>query len=232
MDTNMGIYRLAKKTNETIKIDTDRILVIVSPYINPKLDYYVPIDESFIEGISPHKDHITDYDEKHWYPKVAFQMESVNAIAASGPATGKLPKESSAEAHYSYKFHFKLGGCPPPMDKICNPITQPIYPVPNNQQPSTSLQNPGTSIYTYLYNFDERRGQLTQKAAKRIKKTTKLNQLFCHLQDKAGWTSQHPPKQHRHKKHRHRKKKKRVYTSSSSDSEESKTNSDSESSSC
>ncbi len=91
---------------------------------------------------------------------------------------GNYQKKSSAEAHYSYKFHFKLGGCPPPMDKICNPITQPIYPVPNNQQPSTSLQNPGTSIYTYLYNFDERRGQLTQKAAKRIKKDYQTESTF------------------------------------------------------
>nr|UGV38286.1 MAG: ORF1 [TTV-like mini virus] len=165
-----GFIDWQKKLNDTIKIDTDKILVIVSPYIIPKLQYYVPLDQSFIDGVSPHKDHMTDYDETHWYPKVAFQLESVNAIAASGPATGKLPKESSAEAHYAYKFHLKLGGCPPPMDKICNPLTQPIYPVPNNQQPSTSLQNPGTSIYTYLYNFDERRGELTKKATKRIKK--------------------------------------------------------------
>nr|UGV38652.1 MAG: ORF1 [TTV-like mini virus] len=165
-----GFLDWQKKLNETIRIDTDKIVVIQSPYITPKLQYYVVLDQSFIDGTSPHKSDVTDYDEQHWYPKVAFQMESINAIAASGPGTGKLPHESSAEAHYTYKFRFKLGGCPPPMDKICNPITQPIYPVPNNQQPSTSLQNPGTSIYTYLYNFDERRGQLTDKATKRIKK--------------------------------------------------------------
>lgn len=165
-----GYLDWQKTLNETIKIDTDKVLVIQSPYITPKLTYYVPLDQSFIDGYSPHKDHITDYDETHWYPKVAFQMESINTIASSGPATVKLPKESSAEGHYSYKFVFKLGGCPPPMEKICNPINQPVYPVPNNQQPSTSLQSPRTAIQTYLYNFDERRGQITDKAAKRIKK--------------------------------------------------------------
>lgn len=165
-----GFLDWQKTLNETIKIDTDKILVIQSPYITPKLTYYVPLDQTFIDGVSPHKDNITDYDEQHWYPKVAFQMESINIIASAGPATVKLPKESSAEAHYSYKFIFKLGGCPPPMDKICNPVSQPVYPVPNNQQPSTSLQSPGTAIQTFLYNFDERRGELTSKAAKRIKK--------------------------------------------------------------
>lgn len=165
-----GYLDWQKTLNETIKIDTDKILVIQSPYITPKLTYYVPLDQTFIDGVSPHKEEITDYDETHWYPKVAFQMESINTIASAGPGTVKLPKESSAEGHYSYKFIFKLGGCPPPMDKICNPINQPVYPVPNNEQPSTSLQSPGTAIQTYLYNFDERRGQITDKAAKRIKK--------------------------------------------------------------
>lgn len=165
-----GYLDWQKTLNETIKIDTDKILVFQSPYITPKLTYYVPLDQTFIDGVSPHKDDITDYDEQHWYPKVAFQMESINTIASAGPATVKLPKESSAEGHYSYKFIFKLGGCPPPMDKICNPVNQPVYPVPNNQQPSTSLQSPGTAIQTFLYNFDERRGDLTSKAAKRIKK--------------------------------------------------------------
>lgn len=165
-----GYLDWQKTLNETIKIDTDKILVFQSPYITPKLQYYVPLDESFIEGRSPHKEDITEYDETHWYPKVAFQMESINTIASAGPGTVKLPKESSAEGHYSYKFIFKLGGCPPPMDKICNPTTQPVYPVPNNQQPSTSLQSPRTAIQTYLYNFDERRGEITAKAAKRIKK--------------------------------------------------------------
>nr|UGV34384.1 MAG: ORF1 [TTV-like mini virus] len=166
-----GYLDWQKTLNETIKIDTDKILVIQSPYITPKQTYYVPLDQSFIDGRSPHKENdITDYDEQHWYPKVAFQMESINSIVSSGPGTIKLPKESSAEGHYSYKFIFKLGGCPPPMDKICNPVNQPVYPVPNNEQPSTSLQSPRTAIQTYLYNFDERRGEITTKAAKRIKK--------------------------------------------------------------
>lgn len=176
-----GYLDWQKTLNETIKIDTDKILVIVSPYITPKLNYYVPLDPNFIEGRSPHKDNITNYDEQHWYPKVAFQMESINTIGASGPGTVKLNKESSCEAHYSYEFILKLGGCPPPMDKICDPITQPVYPVPNNEHATTSLQSPGTSITTYLYNFDERRGMLTSKATKRIKKDPEVEKTLLSI---------------------------------------------------
>lgn len=165
-----GFVDWEKKLAETSQIDTTKIVVIQSPYINPKLDKYVPLDQSFIDGVSPHKTDMTDYDEQNWYPKTAFQYESITNICNSGPGTAKLPKETSAEAHYRYTFHLKFGGCPPPMDKICNPTTQPVYPVPNNESPTTSLQSPTDPIQTYLYDFDERRGQITAKAAKRLKK--------------------------------------------------------------
>ncbi len=67
-----GYLDWQKTLNETIKIDTDKILVFQSPYITPKLTYYVPLDETFIDGVSPHKEDITNYDEQHWYPKVSF----------------------------------------------------------------------------------------------------------------------------------------------------------------
>ncbi len=165
-----GFIDWEKKLAETSQIDTTKIVVIESPYISPKLDKYVPLDQSFIDGTSPHKNNMTDYDEKNWYPKTAFQYESITNICNSGPGTAKLPKETSAEAHYRYTFHFKFGGCPPPMDKICNPTTQAVYPVPNNESPTTSLQSPTNPIQTYLYDFDERHGQITAKAAKRLKK--------------------------------------------------------------
>ncbi len=53
--------------------------------------------------------------------------------------------------------------------KICDPSKQSKYPIPNNQQQTTSLQSPENPIQTYLYDFDERRGLLTERAAKRIK---------------------------------------------------------------
>lgn len=176
-----GFVNWEKKLAETSQIDTTKIIVIESPYITPKLDKYVPLDQSFIDGFSPHKTDMTNYDEQHWHPKTAFQYESITNICNSGPGTAKLPKETSAEAHYRYTFHLKFGGCPPPMDKICNPTTQAVYPVPNNESPTTSLQSPTDPIQTYLYDFDERRGQITATAAKRLKKDFKTEKTFLQI---------------------------------------------------
>ena len=59
---------------------------------------------------------------------------------------------------------------PPTNGKICSPAAQPTYPIPDPKHETTSLQNPTQPIQTYLYNFDERRGLLTEKAAKRMRK--------------------------------------------------------------
>lgn len=160
-----------KKNQQTSQPDINYLTVISSPYIStyPKLDYYVLLDDSFWEGHSTYIETITDSDKKHWYPKNRFQIETLNSIANTGPATVKLRENQACEAHMLYRFRFKLGGCPAPMEKICDPSKQSKYPIPNNQQQTTSLQSPENPIQTYLYDFDERRGLLTERATKRIK---------------------------------------------------------------
>lgn len=56
------------------------------------------------------------------------------------------------------------------MSTITNPTEQPTYVIPNNFNETTSLQNPTTRPEHFLYSFDERRGQLTEKATKRLLK--------------------------------------------------------------
>nr|UYL84765.1 MAG: ORF1 [Anelloviridae sp.] len=160
-----------KKNQQTSQPDINYLTVISSPYIScyPKLDYYVLLDDSFWDGHSTYIETITDSDKKHWYPKNRFQIETLNLIANTGPGTVKLRENQAAEGHMVYRFNFKLGGCPAPMEKICDPSKQSKYPIPNNQQQTTSLQSPENPIQTYLYDFDERRGLLTERATKRIK---------------------------------------------------------------
>ena len=124
-------------------------------------------------------------------------------------------------------FHFKLGGCPAPMDKLCDPTEQPKYPIPNYKQQTPSLQSPTEAIQTFLYNFDERRGMLTKKLQKESKKTMELKKILSKLQE-TQWTSQHPTKDHRARTKRHRKKRKRRPPSSSSNSDTSNSSSESE----
>nr|UGV39639.1 MAG: ORF1 [TTV-like mini virus] len=169
-----GFADWMKKLQKISQMDLNYIVVIISNYITPKLPYYVFVDQDFINGRSPFRPEgeRTPSDEKHWYPKFAFQMQSINELASTGPGVVKLPHQTSVEAHMEYKFNFKVGGCPPQMETICDPKEQEKYPVPNNLLQTTSLQSPEQAIETFLYGFDERRGYLTDKAAKRIKTDT------------------------------------------------------------
>nr|UGV37549.1 MAG: ORF1 [TTV-like mini virus] len=187
---------------------TDYVVVITSDYIVPKHAYYVLIDNDMLQGRSPYMPQdgmIADYDKLWWHPKLNFQRRSINSIINTGPGTVKLPPQISTEAHCTYTFHFKLGGCPPPMDDVCNPKTQPKFPRPGNILQTTLLQSPSTPLQYYLNSFDQRRHMLTEKASKRIKKDyTAKETLF----QSSGTTSMDLPIQETHE------------TSSSTDSSE------------
>nr|UGV35661.1 MAG: ORF1 [TTV-like mini virus] len=169
-----GYLDFIRKANIVSQPDINYITVLQSNFITstPKLQYYVPIDDNFISEppSSPYQNALNAADTLHFYPKINFQVKSLNLLGSTGPGTIKLQNNQSCEAHIEYMFHFKLGGCPAPMDKLCDPTEQPKYPIPNYKQQTPSLQSPTEAIQTFLYNFDERRGMLTKKAAKRIKK--------------------------------------------------------------
>lgn len=166
-----GYLDFQRNCKEYRDIDTTCIAVIQSPYILPKSEkFYVPLDYDFLEGTSPYRPQyeITPSDSYNWHPKVAFQTRAINSIATSGPATIKLPKDTSCEAHIRYRFYFKVGGQPPPMSILTNPTEQPKYPIPDNLISTNSLQSPATPIEQLLWSFDERRQMLTKTATQRI----------------------------------------------------------------
>nr|UGV39033.1 MAG: ORF1 [TTV-like mini virus] len=167
-----GWFDWQTKLAEVHRIETEYLTVIESPYITPFLKYYVFLDNNFYTWppLSPYGTELNAADRQNFFPKNNFQVQSINEIASCGPGVIKLNKDQSAEAHFNYKLHFKFGGCPAPMETICNPIEEAVYPIPNSKYQTTSLQSPTTPLSTYLYDFDERRQQITQRAAKRIKK--------------------------------------------------------------
>lgn len=170
--TTWGLMDWFKKAGIISQPELNYITVFESPYIssNPKLKYYVPLDDTMQIGQSPYIQTLSLSDSKHWYPKGAFQIKTLNTITSCGPGTVKLDADKSCEAHFEYDFRFKIGGCPPAMEKLCDPSKQNKYPIPNTKLQTTSLQSPASAIETYLYNFDERKGLLTERATKRIKK--------------------------------------------------------------
>lgn len=166
-----GYLDYQRRCQEYRDIDTTCVIVLQSPYVQPKtFKFLVPLDYDFLNGQSPYRpqNNITPSDQQNWHPKVLFQIQSINNICLSGPATIKLPPQTSCEAHISYQFYFKIGGQPAPMCNLTKPDEQPKYPIPNNLLNTPSLQSPTIPFTQLLWNFDERRHQITDKATKRI----------------------------------------------------------------
>lgn len=97
-------------------------------------------------------------------------MQMLNTIALTGPGSPKTPTLQSIEAKIEYFFYFKWGGNLPPMDSITDPKYQKEFHFPTNLQYTNSLQNPTSRPEQILYSFDERRGELTSKAIKRLQR--------------------------------------------------------------
>lgn len=166
-----GFVSWQVKLGHVNNIYRSHILVIESNFFRPQLAYYIPIDQDFIEGNSSYMPEggRTDDDNKNWYPCLLYQLKAIENIVRTGPGIPKLGGRKSAEAKIKYSFYFKFGGCPPKMDTIDDPTKQETYPVPGLQPSTYSLQNPTYPQEYYLYQFDEKDGMLTERAAKRIK---------------------------------------------------------------
>nr|UGV34231.1 MAG: ORF1 [TTV-like mini virus] len=170
-----GFADFIKHTAILKRVDTDYILVISTNKLDSQLPAIVPISETFEYGASPYipieeVNTPNPVDRKNWFPQFQYQQECINNICLAGPGTAKIPKGTTAEAKIKYTFYFKWGGELPPMSTMDDPTEKPVYPIPNNIIAPTSFQNPTELPETFLYSFDERRGQLTQKAAERITK--------------------------------------------------------------
>lgn len=165
-----GFLDYHKKLGEITQQGTHYIMVMKSKAMSPELPYYVFIDHNFWDGDSEYYEGRTAFDDLNWFPMTRYQDASQETLAQSGPGVAKLDKDKSSECHCEYKFYFKEGGCMPPMEKITNPAEQPTYPLPTNEHEPNSLQSPEEPIETFLYQFDERWGQITAKAADRITK--------------------------------------------------------------
>lgn len=146
-------------------------IVVKSPYIYPPRPYYIFVDKYFYD--TDGKD-LTFSDEAKWHPKYEFQQECEFYLGQSGPYTPKINRSELIQADMNYNVLLKWGGCPAPMETIISPCEQEKYPEPNNQLQSLQIQDPNTQKETYLYEWDERRGELTKTCTERIKKDSGL----------------------------------------------------------
>lgn len=168
-----GFSDFQKKQAIIKHIDEDYVFTIQTPSTSAtphNIQTLCPISESFIEGESPYEGKYNSIDGDRWFPTFQFQQEKYNDICLCGPGTAKINDTDTVEAKIKYDFIFKWGGELPQMLENTDPADQAYYVVPNNELQGPSLQDPETRPETLLYRFDERRGQITATAAKRIKK--------------------------------------------------------------
>nr|UJI58607.1 ORF1 [Anelloviridae sp.] len=168
--TVYGFTDYIKKLQITQRTDNDYFLTISTDTTRPIWEKLLILDNDFIEGKSPGQSKPDAWDADRWYPQLQYQTNSMNNIALTGPGAPKLIGLKSEEVKIQYTFKFKLGGNPPPMAEIHNPIQQATFPIPSNMQRTNSLQSPTTPVELYLQSFDQRRDQLTKTAIHRISK--------------------------------------------------------------
>lgn len=194
-----GFLDFQKHQHILTNIDTSTIFVTKSSQLHPiydaQLPVIVPLCTDFINGKSPYEPDVNNADFNRWYPMVQYQEPEINNLLKCGPATAKVEPKQTVEAKCQYTFYFKFGGNPAPMVDIKDPTEQPAFPVPNNMLQTTSLQDPTTPPELFLYNFDERYGYITSKAAKRIKKDFSTKKTVF---TDAGATPSAPPIQQTH----------------------------------
>nr|UGV34997.1 MAG: ORF1 [TTV-like mini virus] len=196
-----GFPDFIKKSKVIHNVDTKYILVIKTTKIDTNISVLIPISNTFEYGTSPYlpindNPHPDKTDLDRWYPQYQYQQEAINTICHTGPGTPKIPPGATTEAKIKYTFYFKWGGELPPMEEMQNPSDKPIYPVPNNLYKTTSLQNPETRPEMFLYHFDERRGQLTDTATKRMQKDWETKDTsFLSTEPRFGETTQAPDPQ-------------------------------------
>nr|UGV38376.1 MAG: ORF1 [TTV-like mini virus] len=162
-----------EKSHPINQIWLNYYLVIKTKFITPQLPAYVFLDKSFT---NPHVEDLTDNDKKHWHPRFQYQKKSLNSIAACGPGSAKINKSQSIQCKALYKFKFQWGGSPAPMHTIKDPCEQTKFPTPSNVLQAVQVQNPKTDPRTQIHDCDERRQQLTGRAAKRLKTIFKMPQ--------------------------------------------------------
>nr|UGV35666.1 MAG: ORF1 [TTV-like mini virus] len=177
-----GFVDFQNKLSKVHKIEYDYMLVFTNTTTDPKRNFpFVILDEDFVNNRTPYQTTVDPQDKNRWYPQIQYQHQQSNLIASCGPGTPKLNQKNSENITIKYDFYFKWGGAPPKMITVDNPLTQTVFPIPNSEHASTSLQNPTQAFESLLYTFDQRNHNLTAAAIQRIKKDWTITELLSSI---------------------------------------------------
>nr|UJI58611.1 ORF1 [Anelloviridae sp.] len=183
-----------KKAKQVVDPDENYILVIqTDQFHGKKLPYYVMLDYTFIEGTNPYEEgtpeHIpapSEYNINHWYPKLEFQLQSIEKICQSGPGCSRPMNKEYLQAYCKYEFYFKWGGCPKELQKAYDPCLQPKWTTPDNIPGRLTIQNPNTDPKTEIYFWDWDSDYITEECISRVKQYTEINRATLSISDNSA----------------------------------------------
>nr|UGV37730.1 MAG: ORF1 [TTV-like mini virus] len=199
----------SRKLGRMNNMDTEYVLVIHTPYIEPKLKAYVFMSESWCTGQGPYNqdhDQISLYNRLNWQPCWQYQKEAIEQILMTGPAVPR--NQGQIQAHMHYDFFFKWGGEPNYTESVADPCSKIDWPLPNNLETGLEIQNPKNDPTKEIYSFDIRRNLLTKQATKRLREDSETD---CSLFTDGEEPSTSVPLQAKYKK-----KKKKTQTTKES----------------
>lgn len=173
--TFWGFMDWLQKLKPVQQIDTGYMFVVVSKFISPPKPYYLFLDRYFV---SPKSSNLTASERLKWHPMYTMQTEVEYFFGTSGPFSPKVNRSQSIQANLDYYFYFKWGGCPAPMQTIIAPENQDKFPNPYKINETIEIENPKLNKKHHLYEWDERRGEITTRCAKRLKKDSETELSF------------------------------------------------------
>lgn len=213
-DMIWGYIDWQEKVHEVQNILEHQLIVFRSPWLNEKKSAYIVLDEHILEGKGPYGVELSNFHKNHYYPKVQFQVETLNNICLSGPGCCRSPYNNYLQAKMKYVFKMKWGGCPRTLEKPYDPCSQPDWNIPRNFYGGLQIQNPRTNPQTEIQDFDWRRDYVKKSTIERIKKYTDTDetlQIFTEPRSSAAVLRETSPDRET------------TSTDSSSDEEETKT---------
>nr|UHK04640.1 MAG: ORF1 [Torque teno midi virus] len=171
-----GFTTYVKQKKPLERVLDEYVCVIRSPAIFPYSqigagNFYMPLSNSFLQGLGPYKQPPTAAQKGYWYPTLRHQIEILNVFVQCGPYIPKYndQRESTWELKCKYCFYFKWGGSYHSEKEVTDPTKQDEYNVPDTVLKPIQIANPEIqTTESLIHPWDYRRGFIKESAIKRM----------------------------------------------------------------
>lgn len=167
----------------------DMRLLVKCPYTEPALTKkndptfgYIIYGYNFANGNMPFQQPFIPISWFcRWYPCLTHQREAMESVVAAGPFMVRDQDRNSWDITLGYKFSWRWGGSPLPMQAIDDPCQQGTFPLPEPGTLPRILQvSDPTQLgpKTIFHLWDQRRGLFSKRSIERMSEYKESDELF------------------------------------------------------